>query len=192
MRREEDPMAQEWPEPQPQERGGRRGRFTWPVVVGVALIAFGIGSIGAGSSGDTGEAHRLRRELDDVRAQLTALQEQAGAPQAQLAQRQAQLDARSAELDQRQAQLDQRQAAVTQQEGVAEQSQFSDGVYAVGPDIVPGTYRTDGGGDLCYWARLSGPERQIIQNGIGAGPQIVEARAGELIESQRCGTWQRR
>jgi hypothetical protein len=68
-----------------------------------------------------------------------------------------------------------------------------DGTYEVGVDVVPGKYKTAGspqGSDSqCYWARVNANGEDIIDNDLGNGPKIVTIKAGELFETQRCGTW---
>jgi hypothetical protein len=53
---------------------------------------------------------------------------------------------------------------------------FTDGVYEVGAEIKPGTYKTPGGAD-CYYARLrSDDTSDIITNNSSTGPQTVRVR----------------
>jgi hypothetical protein len=67
-----------------------------------------------------------------------------------------------------------------------------DGVFLVGTDIKPGTYKA-AGGDTCYWARLkntAGELDSIIANGIGSGRQVVTIRKTDAaFETRGCGTW---
>jgi len=69
---------------------------------------------------------------------------------------------------------------------------FGSGLKLVGVDIVPGTYRSVGGG-FCYWERISAlysASRSIIANNIGYGPWIVTiAATDKAFDSRRCGTW---
>ena len=69
---------------------------------------------------------------------------------------------------------------------------FGDGVFIVGLDIAPGTYRT-GTTDGCYWARLSGfggDFEEIIANDLGDGQRLVTVAASDRgLETSRCGTW---
>ena len=70
-------------------------------------------------------------------------------------------------------------------------AQFGDGTWIVGEDVQPGTYRTQGRVDGCYWARLTAGGEVIDNNFISAALQavvIVEA-SDALIESSGCGTW---
>ncbi|MCB0942386.1 MAG: hypothetical protein KDB72_19360 [Mycobacterium sp.] len=70
----------------------------------------------------------------------------------------------------------------------------TDGMYRVGIDIEPGTYRTDGKSPEamdCYWARLrSLNENDIIASDMGTGPQLVLIEASDrAFYTHRCQTW---
>lgn len=69
---------------------------------------------------------------------------------------------------------------------------FSDGIYIVGTDIQPGTYKSSGGSS-CYYERLSGfggTLDEIIANEIARGTAIVTIAASDAgFKSERCGTW---
>lgn len=66
-----------------------------------------------------------------------------------------------------------------------------DGVYIVGDDIKPGTYKSAGSPDLCYWARKS-QGGDILENHAGAGPTVVVVRAGDFsLEVQGCAEFQK-
>ncbi|HEX2765658.1 MAG TPA: hypothetical protein VHR55_03345 [Candidatus Limnocylindria bacterium] len=70
-----------------------------------------------------------------------------------------------------------------------------DGVYIVGTDIVPGTWRSTGGSGFgCYAARLSGfggTFNELIANDISTdGGLIMTIAAGDRgFETTGCGTW---
>jgi hypothetical protein len=72
-------------------------------------------------------------------------------------------------------------------------SGFGDGVYEVGTQIAPGTYRTGGTADACYWERLSGfgdTLDDVITSGFG-GPEIVTIEATDAgFRSEDCVHWQ--
>ncbi|WP_214106789.1 hypothetical protein [Acrocarpospora catenulata] len=72
------------------------------------------------------------------------------------------------------------------------QNGFSDGIYEVGKDIKPGTYRTTPGRITdCYWER-STPHGDIIDNAfVSNAPRgvIVTIRRGEGFKSDGCGNW---
>ena len=71
----------------------------------------------------------------------------------------------------------------------------TDGMYRVGIDIEPGTYRTAGksaeGATECYWARLSSlNEVDILASNITTGPQMVLIEAGDrAFLTHSCQTW---
>lgn len=74
--------------------------------------------------------------------------------------------------------------------------EIGEGTWRVGPDVVPGTYRTPGpdssGLGMCYWDRAadaSGEFGAIITNGILEGPGVVTIEAGEVFTSNGCSTW---
>jgi hypothetical protein len=73
----------------------------------------------------------------------------------------------------------------------------TDGTYRVGPDIVPGTYRTAGpsphGESDCYWERLDSLNpNHIITNNISTDPQVVTIQSSDTAFLTRsCQTWQK-
>lgn len=70
-------------------------------------------------------------------------------------------------------------------------SEFNDGTYLVGEQIEPGTYRAEGEGGICYWARLSNFDQDldgILANGTNAG--VVEISSSDAgFKTFGCGTW---
>lgn len=70
---------------------------------------------------------------------------------------------------------------------------FEDGMYIVGKDIEPGTYKSEGGNGMGYWARLSGFSGDldsIIANGNPDGSTIVEISSSDVgFETHGAGTW---
>jgi hypothetical protein len=77
---------------------------------------------------------------------------------------------------------------------------FGEGTYAVGTDIVPGTYTTNvpADSDGCYWERdksLDGSPDSIIDNNNlngGAHALVRLIPSDEAFKSQGCGTWHKR
>ena len=69
---------------------------------------------------------------------------------------------------------------------------FHDGMYIVGVDIKPGTYKSSGN-QGCYYARLSnftGSLDSIIANDNTDNPAIVTISASDKgFQSTHCGTW---
>jgi hypothetical protein len=74
---------------------------------------------------------------------------------------------------------------------------FGDGTYAVGTDILAGTYHTIGQNNTnplgCYWERdtdTSGNTSSIIANNIGKGPTTVTISASDgAFKTSGCNTW---
>jgi hypothetical protein len=71
-----------------------------------------------------------------------------------------------------------------------------EGVYIVGEDIRPGTYKSKGvaaGSFGCYWARkrgTSGEVSDIIANEAAQGPQTVTIKkTDKAFETQGCANW---
>jgi hypothetical protein len=71
---------------------------------------------------------------------------------------------------------------------------FGNGVYLVGVDIAPGTWRADTPSTSCYWERLrniTGSD-DIIANFFGSTPAIMTVLATDVaIGVSGCGTWTR-
>jgi len=56
---------------------------------------------------------------------------------------------------------------------------ISDGVYEVGAEIKPGTYKTRAA-DTCYWARLADPDgSNILANHLGSGLMTLRVRSSD-------------
>lgn len=80
-----------------------------------------------------------------------------------------------------------------EQEPEQSKPNFSDGIYQVGADIQPGTYRTREGSPGCYYARLGGFSNElndILANANTDAPAVVTIKPTDAgFESQGCGTW---
>lgn len=70
-----------------------------------------------------------------------------------------------------------------------------DGTYAVGTDIVPGTYSSAGpvGKGTCYWKRVSGPNgTDIVDNAMTKKPQVVQIDPSDkAFKTDGCQPWQK-
>jgi len=73
-----------------------------------------------------------------------------------------------------------------------DETTFGDGIFIVGTDIEPGTYKSTGG-QSCYYSRLSGfggSLGEIISNENTDSSAIVTiASSDKGFKSSRCGTW---
>lgn len=175
------------PQPAPKPPLWRRAWFL-PLVALVVGIA--IGATGSGGD-DTPEAAPAPTVTATVEGDPLPAETVTVDPAEDI---QASLDARAAELDQRSAGLDAREAAISGQEAAIEAGTVpGDGIFLVGTDIQPGTYRGNAAGGSCYWARLSGTSGEfedIIANGNADGPTIVTVESGDVaFETTRCGEW---
>lgn len=66
----------------------------------------------------------------------------------------------------------------------------TDGTFAVGTDILPGTYRSEGprDGAACYWRRISGGK--TVDSAMTKKPQVVLIEPGDTaFRTDRCQTW---
>lgn len=103
------------------------------------------------------------------------------------------LDTRKQQLDQRESGLDTREQALAPKEQEAAKNTIrGDGIYLVGKDVNPGTYRNTGSRS-CYWQRSSGTSGsfdEILANGNESGPAVVTIQASDVaFTTKRCGTW---
>ncbi len=65
-----------------------------------------------------------------------------------------------------------------------------DGFYTVGVEIAPGSWRSTGSNDGCYWARLDGGQ-DIIDNHFGnAGGTVTVAVSDYEVQFSDCGQWE--
>jgi hypothetical protein len=66
----------------------------------------------------------------------------------------------------------------------------ADGTYAVGTDILPGTYNSGGpvDGVACYWKRTAGD--QLVDNALTKKPQTVRIEITDTaFTTSHCQTW---
>ncbi|MFZ0904093.1 MAG: hypothetical protein WAN71_09485 [Mycobacterium sp.] len=70
-----------------------------------------------------------------------------------------------------------------------------DGTFAVGTDIVPGTYTSAGpqGNGVCYWKRLAGDDgKQLLDNAMSKKPQVVRIDpTDKTFKTDGCQPWQK-
>lgn len=158
----------------------KRGRWVAPTVA--AVLAFFAG-LGVGTAGSTDPAVPVAEPAPTVTVPGTVPADQLAA-----------LAAREAAITQREADLDAREADLVETEAtVAEGTIPGDGLFLVGPDIIPGEYRGDGSSGLCYWARLSGSSGDlgdVITNDLPTGPTVVTiAETDYAFETNGCVDW---
>ena len=87
--------------------------------------------------------------------------------------------------------LEEVNASLEQAKRTKQMSTFSDGTWAVGAEVLPGTYRSTAGGN-CYWEILQSPSGggidNIVDNGFGPNATITLSE-GQWVHSDGCGTW---
>jgi len=71
---------------------------------------------------------------------------------------------------------------------------FDEGMFVVGADIAPGTYRAESPGEFCYWERLNGFAGDLDNikalKIAGEGAVLVEIEPDDVgFNSNGCGTW---
>ena len=198
------------------DKGLKRSKWKILGTVGAALLLFGLGAIvGAGSEIDTtsldqvnAEVERLGNDnealsagLDEVTAErdevveiLAGVTGQSDEIAAEQARRTKDLDTRETELAELEQDLRDRETAIVGEEArIAAGTIPGDGIWTVGDEIEPGTYKSQGPGQTCYWARLSGLSGEfgdIITNDLGSAKTIVEISSSDVaFETTGCGEW---
>lgn len=131
-----------------------------------------------------GELSASREELDKTTNQRNSYRRSWESARDELQQREADLAAREADLDARE------EAVTVTEEQIAAKS-VGEGVWTVGIDIEPGTYRTDAPllGE-CYWEITPAGSSDIIDNDIPTGGYpTVTLQDGQSFTNQGCGTF---
>lgn len=71
--------------------------------------------------------------------------------------------------------------------GIISQPRISEGVYSVGEDMAPGTWKvTERASEGCYWAITDPKSGNILRNGYAAGFPKVTVKKGEEFEFTDC------
>lgn len=174
-------------------------RKRWVPIAAAGLVGLTVGAASAG--GDTGptpkqladaearaeeaEAARDEAQSDVVRAQKEASDAKAAALK--------DLKSEADKVAAAQKALDVREAKVSGLESEAKANEFEgEGLYLVGSDIKPGTYKADASVG-CYFARLASTDTSdIIDNGNIDGPIVITVKASDkALQVQRCGTFRK-
>jgi hypothetical protein len=125
------------------------------------------------------QVEKLTKERDELKVELDPIRRAEAAAAKEAADKVAAETAAKAAAD--------KAAADTAAKAAAEQAAntFTDGVYLVGEDIKPGTYRgvLTGSMEFGYWARLSGTDGtlgSIIANGTPQGPFVLTIKSSDV------------
>lgn len=173
----------------------KRRRWVWPVATGGAfLLGLGMGGASGGADPTTSEEYQqVLQQRDNARDALGSADARAAAAESRAQETIDAATAREAELDTREAAVAAREAAVTGAEQQAAANQVGNGIWTVGVDIEPGTYRTtEAVTQMCYWGiyRTGSNGDDIIENDIvqGGFPSVTLS-AGQDFKTSDCGTW---
>jgi multidrug efflux pump subunit AcrA (membrane-fusion protein) len=164
-------------------------KIGWKVPVAAVLalgVGFGVGFLirGNGSTDD------LRRQVSSLQTRLAQETERAEEAEQAAADAQEEYSSKLAELEERESELEQLEAELQAEVERQEQTTFGDGIWQVGTDIEPGTYRAPGGGS-CYWALLRSADTSDIINNGGFGPNQTLEIDSPWFETQDCGEWEK-
>jgi hypothetical protein len=135
------------------------------------------------AEGEIGDAEAAAKEASD-RARVAANE---------LATRSGELDKRQADMEATEAAVVVREQAVTALERQIAANSIGNGIWTVGVDVEPGTYRvSESLTGYCYWAILKSGTNgsDIIDNdGPTGGFPTVQLREGQDFENGGCGTF---
>ena len=160
--------------------------------IAAVLVALIVGGI-VGVAGESSNVTELEDEVASLESDLTNAEGELSTAEGRLARVSGKSDraaAKQAKLAQREEKLDRRAAQLNETEEVAERSEIEDGIWEVGTDIEPGTYRAEGGSG-CYWALLGSADTADIVNNGGFGPNQTVTIDSPWFETSDCGTWER-
>lgn len=190
-------------------------RRRWVQLVAAVAVA---GAVGFGSGQSTGVSPEAQRRIDAAEQHAEAEAGRADAAQAArdrvddtVSQRSSDLDDRETSLDQRESGLDtreqglntreqgldSRETAVSAAERAAKANSFAgDGIYLIGTDIQPGTYRAKPSpSGSCYYAilnSLDGSLDAIRENNNVAGQVVLQVPAdAKAVEVSGCAEFAR-
>jgi len=156
------------------------------VALAVALLV-GVG-VGVATSDPTASAEykELREERDTLQERVVAARDEARVAANEVADREWELDKRSGELDTREKGIADREAAVTAVEQRIAATSIRNGMWTVGVDVEPGTYRTaEPVSSQCYWGiyRSGSNGSDIVENDIviGGFPTVTLSEGQDFL-----------
>ena len=170
----------------------------WAIPAAALLIGVGIGGAAGGTDPTQSEEYqaleqRMEEEGDDAQRRITALSDQSREAQSAAREAQEANAQRAAELDERERALKAREDAVTATEERIAATSIGHGVWTVGVDVEPGTYRTAQAlTGYCYWGiyRSGTNGSDIVDNdGPEGGYPTVTLSVGQDFENSGCGTF---
>lgn len=197
--------------PDPESKKGKGGKIALASALAIGLFAGGIFAGTAMADPTSSEEYATAishaqvagADRDKYRDELTELTTKHDTLASELADRESALEERESavgeketEVSEAEAALKTREKAVGTAEADAAANTVSDGMWTVGEDIKPGTYRTTGSvGSRCYWGiyRSGSNGDDIIDNDIpGGGKPTVKLSKGQDFKSSNCGDWRKK
>lgn len=163
-------------------------RKLWQLImvgVAAALIGFVAGIWGSASERDS-----LQERLDAANLEINQYAAKHDAFVAEAKSATAAVGREFALIRKRRKALDRRESNLVTAENEAARNTFTDGIWKVGTDINPGTYRSTARD--CYWEKLTDPGGgldSIITN--GSGPNQTIAIDSAWFSANGCGAWQK-
>jgi hypothetical protein len=184
-------------------RAGGRSWLRWAVPAGALVVglATGAATVVATSDPTTTDEYRslartleqARDDIDQAEGQRRTAEDAARRAEATAQQSLDEAAARQQSLDAREQGLVVREQAVIATEQRIAATSIDDGIWSVGVDIEPGTYRTaQPVRSDCYWGIYASGTNgdDIIENDIvNGGFPTVTLREGQDFENNGCGTF---
>lgn len=176
------------------------------VAAGLLGLIVGAAAVGSGETDPTtsseyqAQAKKLAAaedELASTKGDLSDAQQELETIAGDLPEREEAVKAKDAELDKREDKVAAAEKAVAAREKkvgivedqIAANTVAGDGVYKVGTDMKPGTYKTNGKRG-CYYAVLNSTDSfDIAVNGNPDGPAFATVSVGQYFEVARCADW---
>ena len=178
----------------------------WFLLTITALVALFVGvGIGSGSDVTTSPEYQEQAEtLEQTETDLSAAEERIDELEADLEEIAGDLPAREQAVDEAEAALEKREADVKKAEKAVARREKAvsatenrienntvpgNGIFEVGVDIQPGTYKSGGSGGCYYSVNGDANGNNIISNNLTDGPTSVSVSAGQWFETQDCADW---
>jgi len=147
----------------------------------------------SGLEGTTSDLEEARAEVERIQGDLPQREAALKTAERQFAKDRKKLDGRASAVAAKEKSVAAREKAVGIVERQIEANTISgDGVYEVGVDIKPGTYKSSGGGGMCYYAENGDANgNDILSNNIvnSGAPAVTSVSAGHFFETSGCGDW---
>jgi hypothetical protein len=157
------------------------------ILIGVAALIVGVVIGGAGGPGMAAEYEEtiagLQSDIKTAKKETKTAEGKTKNIEGKLAA----LELSVGDLRDREADVLAREEAVkVVEDTIAAGTIPGNGIFIVGVDVQPGTYKSSGGSS-CYWARLNATGDDIIDNNIGSGPTVLTVQPSDgMIETSGC------